>query len=224
MKGAIFLTSLCTYQYKSNFSEIYCSKWKWNRQRQKICSNNNCSYRTWLQKWVIVPYVFRCHQCGDVTWFSFRSVLLCCAVSSQLWNSSAFTHSHSDSSAATSSATREYWTVPERPSRNEKQSSINVSKRCAVKPDVHFGMKPWTFCIISINLMNSLVFSYFGETFDLLHELIFIVSAREYALRCPLLTDWVRKFSVERWRRRSLWEKDWLEGVFPRQSRIFVSK
>ena len=37
--------------------------------------------------------------------FQFRFVLLCCAVSSQLRNSSVFTHSHSDSSAATSTAT-----------------------------------------------------------------------------------------------------------------------
>ena len=71
-----------------------------------------------------------------------RLVLLFCAVSSQLRNSSVSTHSHSDSSAATNSATRIYGTVPERPGRNEEQDIINVSKRCSVRPDILFSVKP----------------------------------------------------------------------------------
>ena len=38
--------------------------------------------------------------------------------------------------------TGEYGTVPERLGRNEEQKNINVSKRCAVKPDVHTSTKP----------------------------------------------------------------------------------
>ena len=116
--------------------------------------------------------MFRRYQFGDVTWTSFQSVLLCCAVSSQLRNSSVLTHSHSDSSAATSSATGEHGTVPERPSRNEEQNSIYVSKRCAVRLDIYFSTKTWFSCIISIYLMNFWVLSYYVETFGVLIVLI----------------------------------------------------
>ena len=72
------------------------------------------------------PYVFRRYRSGDVTSFSFRFVLLCCAVStSQLRSDSVFTHFHSHSRTATRSATSEYGTVPERPSRNEELNSRN---------------------------------------------------------------------------------------------------
>ena len=159
LNGAIFVNDLCTYQYKSTSSGNYCSNCGWNWQRQQICFTNNCNNRVWLQKWVFVPFVFRRYQSGDIIWNSFRSVLLCCAVPSQLRNSSVFTHSYSDSSAATSSATGKYRTLPERPGRNEEQDSIKVSKGCAVRPGAHFSMKPWIPCNIPFNLMNLLVFS-----------------------------------------------------------------
>ena len=38
-------------------------------------------------------------------------------------------------------------TVPERLGRNEEQDCINFSKRCAVKPDVHFSIKKELFPI-----------------------------------------------------------------------------
>ena len=112
--------------------------------------NYNCKYRTWRHKWVFALYVFRCHQPGDVTWFLLQFVLLRCAISSQLRNSSAFTSSHSDNSTATSSATRKYGTSPERPSKKEERSCINVPKCCKMKPDVHFSMKPRIICIFSL--------------------------------------------------------------------------
>ena len=87
-------------------------------------------------------YLSRTCSVRDVNWNSFRFVLLCCAVSSQLWNIPVLTHFHSDGSAATSSVTKKYGTVPERPSRNKEQDGINVSTRGVVKPDVHFNMKP----------------------------------------------------------------------------------
>ena len=71
---------------------------------------------------------------------------------------------HSDSSAATSSARGKYGTVPDWPSRNEKQDSINVSKRCAVRPDVHFRMKSWIFYINSFFVMKLLVCSWCEKT------------------------------------------------------------
>ena len=43
-------------------------------------------------------------------------------------SSSVFTHLHSDSSAARSSATSEYGTVLERPARNEEQNSKNEER------------------------------------------------------------------------------------------------
>ena len=172
-----------------HLSKILCSNCKWNWQRQYICFNNNCIYRAWLQKWVFVPYVLRRYQSGDVTWISFRFVLLCCAVPSQLRNSSVFPHFHSDSNGATSGDTREYETVPERPSRNEEQNRINVSKRCPVGPDVHFSMKPWIPCNIFLNLNVILLLSYYRKTFDLLFAFIPFVSAREKALWCPFLAD-----------------------------------
>ena len=48
--------------------------------------------------------------------------------SGRLRSSSVFTPFRFDSSAATSSATSEYGTVPERPSRNEEQSSIKEER------------------------------------------------------------------------------------------------
>ena len=66
--------------------------------------------------------MFRRYQSGDTTPISFQFVLLCCAVSSQLRNDSVFTHFHSYSRTATSSATIEYGTVPEQPSKNEEQN------------------------------------------------------------------------------------------------------
>ena len=88
-------------------------------------------------------------------------------------NSSVFTYSHSDSSAATSSATRKNGTVQERPCRNEEQDSKNVSKQCAVRLVVHFSVKSWIPCIVSFNLLNLLVFSHYGKTFLCLFMLHF---------------------------------------------------
>ena len=149
-------------------------------------------------------------------------MLLCCAVPSQLRNSSVFTHFHFDSSAARSSATKKYGTVPELPGSNEEQDSINVSKRCAVKPDIHFNMKSWIASIILFNVVNLLVFSYYSKTFDFLFILVFIVTAREQAPWCPFLTDYARTFSVEKWKRRSLWGRKWMERcLFPARVGIF---
>ena len=48
------------------------------------------------------------------------------------------------------------------------------------------------------------------------------LSAREWTLWCPSLTDWDRPFSVERWKRRVLWWKRWMEELFIyRQSQNF---
>ena len=75
---------------------------------------------------MFVPYVFRRYQSGDVTSISFQFLELCCAVSTnQLQNDSVFTHFHSHSRTATSSALSEHGTVPERPSRNEELNSKN---------------------------------------------------------------------------------------------------
>ena len=115
-----------------------------------------------LKSGYFFPYVFRRYQSGDVTWIWFPFVLLRCAASSQLRNSSVFTHTHSESSAATSSATRKYGNFPEQLGGNE-QNSINVSKRCTVSPDFYFSMKPWIYCFISFNLMILLVLSFYGE-------------------------------------------------------------
>ena len=63
-------------------------------------------------------------------------------VSCRIRISSVLPHSPSDSNAATSSATRENRAIPEWPFRNEEKNSINVTKRCALRPNVHFSMKP----------------------------------------------------------------------------------
>ena len=110
--------------------------------------------------------MFRRYQSEDVTSISFQLVLLCCPVSSQLKNDSVFTHFHSNSSAATSSATRKNGIIPERPCRIEEQNSINVSEPRAVRPDVHFSTKSWISCILLFNRMSLSVFSYYGKIFD----------------------------------------------------------
>ena len=120
------------------------------------------------QKWVFVPYVSRRYQFVDVTWISFRFVLICCADSSQLRNIFVFTHSHSHCNAATRSATRKYGALPEWSGRNEEQDSINVSKWCAVRPDENFGMKPWIPSVISLFLLKLIVVFIYGKTVDFL--------------------------------------------------------
>ena len=107
LRYAIFVVHLCTCHYNSTFSEDWCSNCYWNWQRQSICFNNNCSHRAWPQKWLFVSYVFRHYQSGDVTWFLIWSLLISCAGSTQLRNSSIFTHSHSYGRTATSSAAKE---------------------------------------------------------------------------------------------------------------------
>ena len=49
--------------------------------------------------------------------------------------------------------------------------------------------------------------------FDILFIFLFM-SAWEWALWCPFLTDWARNFSVGRWKRRSLWGKKWAKRCF----------
>ena len=88
-----------------------------------------------------IDYLFRPYQSGHLTSISFRFLSLCSAVSSQLRNSSVFTQFHSDSSAATSCATRNTEPFRSWPGRIKEQDSINVCKRCAVKPVVDFGMR-----------------------------------------------------------------------------------
>ena len=109
--------------------------------------------------------------------FFFKFVLLCCVVSNQLRKSSVITYFHSNSSAATSSATRKNGTVPERPTRNEEQDSINVCKRCTVRPDKHFSMKSWIPCIISFNLTNLLVLLLWENMWSFIYTSVFCVNA-----------------------------------------------
>ena len=54
--------------------------------------------------------------------------------------------------------------------RTVEQDSINVSKRCPVRPDVNFSMKPWIPFIFSFNLMNLLAFPTMGK-----HLIFFII-------------------------------------------------
>ena len=68
-------------------------------------------------------YVFRRYRSVDVTSISTQFVLLCCAISIKLRNDSVFIHFHSFSHTVTNSATNEYGTVPERPSRNDEQNN-----------------------------------------------------------------------------------------------------
>ena len=75
-----------------------------------------------------MPYVLRRYQSGDVVPISLQFVRQCCAVSSYLRNDSVFTHFHSYSPTATSSAGNGYGTVPEQPGRNEEQNSSGLVK------------------------------------------------------------------------------------------------
>ena len=60
------------------------------------------------------------------------------------------------------------------------------------------------------------------KSFGLLFILLSIVSAREYSLWCPILTDWTRTFSVERSKRRYPWRKKWTEKcLFPTRVALF---
>ena len=92
-------------------------------------------------------------------------MLLCCSVSSQIRNSSVSAHFYSDSSPVTSNAATKYEAVPEPSGRNEEQDNINVAKRWAKRPDVHFCMKSWFPCNISFILMILLVFFFLWENF-----------------------------------------------------------
>ena len=129
-----------------------------------ICSVSALSLPIWWRHLNVIP----------ICAFMFYAVPFL----AEIQNSSVFNHSHSDDSAATSSATRKYGTVPERPGRNEEQDKINVSKRCAVRPDVHFIMKPRIPCIISFYLMSFLVFSILGKLWLSVYTNFYWVGAR----------------------------------------------
>ena len=67
----------------------------------------------------------------------------------QLRNSSVFTHFHSYSSTATSSASNKWRTVPERIGQNEEQTSTNGDA-----PDSYLALpqilRCWKICIIPV--------------------------------------------------------------------------
>ena len=127
----------------------------------------------------------------------------CCATMlwrfGQLMSSSVNTHFNSDNSAATSSSTKEYETVPERPGRNEEQSNVNEERtKNSLSSDQIIIQKngsniTWTFwawgheifCIIILQT-NEFCFFFIHEKFldVFVYRNKFCVSAGIISLMC----------------------------------------